>query len=56
MGLRKGSIVVTKFGDGKINRIDKTTYSIYLYIIDIIEGKYKGEKIAITESEFYKKK
>ena len=54
MVLRKGSLVKTKHGEGKIQRIDRTTYSIPLFVILLTSGRHKGEKLALTESQFYK--
>lgn len=53
MGIRKGSIVKTKVGTGKVQRID-STYTLPLFIIKLADGKNKGETVALTESEIRK--
>ena len=53
MGIRKGSIVKTKVGTGKVQRID-STYTLPLFIIKLTEGKNKSETVALTESEIRK--
>lgn len=44
--------VLTKHGEGLLTRIDNTTYSINIYLIELVSGVHKGESIAITEKEF----
>lgn len=50
MALRKGSRVKTKLGEGRISQVDNT-YSIPLYLIKVTTGKWKGETVALTQSE-----
>ena len=52
MIIKRDTKVKTKFGIGKILDVDVDTYSITLFIIEIINGLHKGSKIAITEGEF----
>ncbi len=52
MTIKPGTKVLTKIGDhGTVKRIDTTTYSIVLYIIELTDGKYCGQNIALSESE-----
>jgi len=52
--IRKGSCVRTKVGDGKVLRVDSSTYTIPLYIIKLTKGKEAGEKVALIKSEIRK--
>jgi hypothetical protein len=54
--IKKGMCVKTKVGNGIVERIDKTTYSIPLFVINITNGKNKGEKVAMVESQLIKSK
>lgn len=47
----KGIIVPTRYGKGKIKTINPT-YSVLLYLVELVEGKFEGDSLAITESEF----
>ena len=51
MTYKLGDKVITKHGNGYIHKIDKTTYSIVLYIIRLTTGKYIGQNIALSEYE-----
>jgi len=54
MVIRKGSLVRTRVGRGKVKRIDRRTYSIPLFIVKLSKGKNKGEDVALTESQLIK--
>ena len=54
MAIRKGSLVRTRVGRGKVRRIDRRTYSIPLFIVKLSKGKHKGEDVALTESQLIK--
>jgi len=41
----------TEHGRAILKYIDISSYSIQLYVMELIEGRHKGEKIAITLSE-----
>ena len=47
---KAGDIITTRHGKGRIKIINHT-YSIPLYIIDMTEGRFKGESLALVESE-----
>ena len=49
--IKKGDSVKTKNGTGIVERIDKRTYTAPMYIIELNEGKNKGERVIKTESE-----
>jgi len=46
-----GQKVQTKHGLSIIQEIDDYTYSIIMLKIKLLEGRFEGERILITESE-----
>lgn len=54
--IRPGDIVIhPTFGRGQIISVDLKTYSIPFLTVEIIEGRFDGEKIYRYASEFIKK-
>ena len=51
VNIKKGSIVRTKLGTGRVISIDTTTYSIPAYAVKLIDGTHAGEIISQVESE-----
>jgi hypothetical protein len=48
---KRGDIISTQHGKGEIKSINHT-YSIPLYLVDLTEGKFRGDSLALTEMEF----
>ena len=48
--MKKGKIITTRHGKGRIKGIN-ISYSVPLYLIELTEGRFKGESLAIVESE-----
>ncbi len=53
--IEKGNVVKhPKFGKCKVIQIDTKTYSIPMATVEILEGRFKGEKIYRSLDEFKK--
>lgn len=48
-----GDIVSTRYGKGEI-KATNNTYSVPLYMIELMEGRFKGDTLALTELELEK--